>query len=76
MASESKSSGGIVHQQKEKYEDALNAAIPEADSIAAAGRLAEAVDTLMAVEKRARLVRAACLGRRVSAQLRTGPPTR
>lgn len=58
MASESKDDSGFSGTRKEKYDETLDATIPEAESLAASGRLIEAIDQILAVEKRARLVRA------------------
>ena len=58
MASESKDDSGFSGTRKEKYDETLDATIPEAESLAASGRLIDAIDKILAVEKRARLVRA------------------
>jgi len=57
MASESKDDSGFSGTRKEKYDETLDATIPEAETLAASGLLIEAIDMILAVEKRARLVR-------------------
>jgi hypothetical protein len=56
MASESKADSALSGTRKEKYDETLDAVIPAAESLAASGQLSDAIEKILAVEKRARLV--------------------